>query len=570
MISLVRYALRGALAAAVVAIYKLLYDGSLSEHRAFALNIVALTALVLSLYRPAAVPARRPVPWRGQAALLLVLAIGAAARIVGFEHFPPPNGQLWEEAQTGSVAFESITADTLDPIFPLVNLVAEAGFRLLGVSMTSLRLPFLVLAVLAVPIFYLAARQLLTTRAAALLATLLFATSPFLAVAGRVALETMSPTFTLCLALAATFYAMRTGTYASFALAGLTNGLLLTEYFSFRVVPVLAFGCLALTAMRRPAGAPGAGSRPHRIAQWVGPLTFLAFCAAVLMPIWIQHADAAVILFEGIRRHSSGIAAGTAQLDFAGKTLAALQRAATSASYVFLPDGGADLLPDWMGILDPATGLLGLVALLYCTRSAVRRPEHLFLAATVLSIAVLSGALVGNPARYRLAPIVPFYLLAIGVLADALCAGRGWRRGAAIALGVGACAIALRNLHLLYFQVLPNAQVREQFYDTSMILALEAGALQAVHPGARLYLITDLDFLGGSSDYAFLYDPTRVRVVPNASALAGSDGGYAVAYDGFAPMLDAFAGRWECQHTYPWPGRGALLTCRLPDGRGVR
>src|SRR5512141_2853725 len=104
--------------------------------------------------------------------------------------------------------------------------------------MDGLRIPFVVIGILSVPIFHVAARSFLRSPRAALFVTSVLATNSMLAGSSRIALETMHPIFTTVLAMAVTFHVGRRPTVGNCALAGACNGLLLTEYDSYRLVPV--------------------------------------------------------------------------------------------------------------------------------------------------------------------------------------------------------------------------------------------------------------------------------------------------------------------------------------------
>jgi hypothetical protein len=540
----------------------------LTLRRAFLLNL--LTLVVLAAQLPA--PRSRPRPLlEGRwplIALAVVLALGVCTRTLRLDRFPPPDGQLWEETQTGKVAFDSIRDGSLDPYFPLTNLVGEAGLRLFGRSLLGLRLAFVALSVASLPVFLVAARWLLRGSLAALLATGLFAANVYLAAAGRVALETMAPVFTVSLALAWTFRAAAEQSYAGFALAGFANGLLLTEYFGYKLIPPVAFCFLALSVLQPARGAfcnvDTKGYDASRLRSAL-PLLLLfgVFALAVVAPLFTNDPlHAADYFLEGYRRQQVGIAGETAGLGLSARLGEALGRVGQAASFVFLHGNDNDLLPASMGIVDVATGALGLAALVYCAWRGARCPAKLFLVACAASLTVLSGLLVGNPARYRLTPLVPLVLLAIGVAADDLLALRGRVRNvAAVAVAALAVGVAAWNVHLFFGRIVDDREVRLEFYDLNLLLANEIATLQARDAGAVVYLLSDRDFLGRANDYAFLYDDARVRVVAAGEDVGGP--GYVVAHDGFVDQLRHVPRATDCRREQPWLSLSRIVSCRL-------
>jgi len=484
----------------------------LQEQRSLHSAFVSGGALVLAAVALANFNWRVPRITPIDAALCLaVSALGVLPRILFFDEYPPPHGQLWEEAQMGMIAVDSIRHDALDSYFPFPNLMAEVGVRMLGVSMTALRAPFVVAGIAAVPVFFAAARILGASTFAATAAAGMFATSAYLAGAARIAFETYSPIFTLCAALATAFHASRRRSTAAFALAGCFAGLLMTEYTSFKLYPPLLFAMLFLALRASPESR-----RAPTVAARLGVFTVVAL--AVMAPVLVVPGSLYVQV-EGIIRHRAGMEPAAPLTE---RAIAAVGRARDSAEQVFLRGSNNDVLPDSTGVLDPVTGVVGLAALVFCGYRRWRFPPALFMLVAIAATVILAGVLAGNPSRYRLTPIVPLYFLAIALAIDAL--RRRWpsqRAGAAIAVAVAAlCAI---NLHLLLVVTVRHPQVRAEFGDRAMAQALEIDRLQRTFHGPVL-LDTNETYLGLPNDYAFHYDLNRVRTVRERTDLAFMDG----------------------------------------------
>lgn len=540
----------------------------LTFRQGFLYNLAVLALLACSL--PARRESDRPLLTNaGEGALLLViLACGVVTRTIGLDHFPPVDGQLWEETQTGKVAYDALRFGSLDPYFPLTNLTAEIGFRLFGISMTALRVPFVALGVLSVPLFFVAARYFLRTSPAALVVTAFFATSAYLSSASRVALETMAPIFTVTVALALTFRACAHRSASAFALAGLANGLLMLEYFSYKLLPPLialfVIGYLlqegSLPFCNRPSGT----YRFSRLSAYKGRvLIFGLFALAVAVPLVLFNPMHPLEFFlEGVYRQQVGIGEASAGISLIGKLKMAGERVLDSVSFLFLRGGQNDIVPFFRGVIELPTGLLGVAALAYCAVRARRCPGKLFLVATIVLFVVLSGALVGNPARYRLTPLVPLYFLTLGVAVDDLMDWIRRRKRGLMTVAfatVVLCAVSLRSLAV---DVLEHPRTQAEFYDLPLLVVSEVARLQRKDPEAEVYLVSNFDYLGGASDYEFLYDPERVTVVESVSQLAGKSG-YVIGHGLYSRGIAKFSGSSDCRAWRTKVYHERLVVCRL-------
>lgn len=543
-----------------------------APHEAFPLG----TALALGF---ALAFARRPrrarrvsaAPFPYLALLLAVFAAGVLARTLYLTSFPPLDGQLWEECQTGTVAEGSILTGGLDLFFPLTNLIAEAGFRFYGQTMIGLRLPFVLLSVLSIVLFHAAARQLLRTRGAALVATALFATSAYLGAAGRVALESMAPIATLCTALLATFYACRTRSLTAFALTGLSGGLLLLEYTSYKLYAPLLFATAGLAALAAPPDRPGLYPEPPwSVTLWFYRWHFavlLFACAAVIVPVFAQNpVESLQILGEGVTRNRTAIEQGGLAASWQVWAHAAQGRLIAAFRQIFLGAGSPDLLPPTSGLVDPVTGVLGLFGLAYCAGTARRDARRLFLTVTVLLTVVLAGLLVDIVQRYRLTPLVPLYFLAIAVPLDDLFAARPEAVGARLWSAVAVAAIGAYNLYFLFHVAMRDPTVLAEFGDHELALAREIAAVQRQHPGEPVYVATASGVMHQANDYSWLYDLAGVHSARSRDELLQATG--SVIADGdFIAEVRALPRARDCVETRKRLGNRPLhwIRCRLDE-----
>jgi len=501
----------------------------LAPHEAFPLSVALATAIALAFAAPPRFASEGDSEWkRNLGVFVLLFAVGVVARTLFLSSFPPLDGNLWEECQTGTVAEGSLLTGGLDQFFPITNLLAESGFRLFGKTMLGLRLPFVLLSIASIPIFFAAARALLRTAEAALAATALFASSAYLGAAGRVALESMAPIATLCAALWATFYACRARTLTAFTLAGLASGLLLLEYTSYKLYPPLLFATLLIAAAMHPPDRPGLHrTPPATVTLWYYRwhiAVFVFAAVAVVVPVFAQNPlESILILAEGVTRNRTALLESI-ETAAAPETLDALSRVSTAFRHVFLGAGSTDLLPPTAGIVDPYTGVVGLFALTYCAATARRDVRRLFLAVAAVLTVVLSGLLVEIPTRYRITPLTPLYFLAVAVPLDDLFATG--RRTATARVWVAAlvAAVAAYNLHYLFHVARHDPSVLAEFGDPRLALAREIAAAQRLHPGEPVYVASECDVFDTRNDYSWLYNLDGVHVTSDRDELMSAAG----------------------------------------------
>ena len=526
----------------IAAIGVLQHLETLSLHDAFVLNLGTLASfgLIAALVTSGPLMPRGLVENRAQlVAFMVVVVVGVGMRTWGFSEFPPPHGQLLEEPQTGSVALQAIESDGLDVVFPLPNLLAESGLRLFGSTIEGLRLPFLLWGVLSVVVFFVACRLFFRTFFAAFMASGLFACSAFLAGSSRIAIETMSPITTTAIALAAVFFCCARRDGLSFFVAGIGIGLLFLEFVGFKFVAgMLLLFLLAFFSQRRIPEVCNVSEGGFAFGnlwryRWRFGLLLLTV-VAIYLPIVISGSErVTTAFFENIIRHRTGVAEEAAGRTWTAVLESQLPKAGATLPFVFggSGDAGHDILPSSRGLIDEASGVVGVVALFFCLVTAKRNPARGFLFLTICAAVVLSGVMVVNPSRYRLVPIIPLYFLSIGVLVEGVL--RRWpgrRRIVTWCCTAGLCVTVALNLHIFFGDAIHNPDVQLYFSDFKLVVAQQIAELQRGSPDEQTVLVSDFDFLGVTNDYSFLYDPERVTVIPSIDRLDEPEGGGPLRY----------------------------------------
>jgi hypothetical protein len=491
-----------------------------------------------------------------------------------------------EEPQIGLSASNSMEDGSLDPVFPIPALLGEVGLRIFGASMVGIRLPFVIWSVVGVLFFFVACRLFFASFFTAFAASMLFASCAFLAGSSRVALETMSPITTLAIALAAASYcSVRRSALAYFG-AGVGIGLLGLEFVGFKLVAaMLLLFVVAVTAQKRRSFAtqPGEGSASVR-ELWANRrllgATVLSLLA-VFAPLAISGAESLIEnQFENIIRHGHGMADQSGNSGWEKIIHQQLPNVARTFPFLFLgaDDNGHDILPSSRGLIDPLSGLLGLAAYLYCLVTIRRSPARAFLVLTIAIALVMSGAMVINPSRYRLVPIIPLAFLTLAVPLDDLLRRRpDWTRWTTVATSVAVAAIVVLNGKIFFGEALGDRYVREFFFDLRLVIAQQLARVQTEVPGSEIVLLSELDFLAVKNDYDFLYDPSRVRVgrsydeAMDAGAETGRFPDIVIAHDDFIVELPRTIDRDRCD-VYVTVGKGSrrheVLICPVASNDG--
>jgi hypothetical protein len=134
------------------------------------------------------------------------------------------------------------------------------------------------------------------------------------------------------------------------------------------------------------------------------------------------------------------------------------------------------------------------------------------------------------------------------------------RRLAVLALlTAGLCAFNLRSLTA---DVLDNASTRAELYDLPLLIVSEIAELQTAHPDAEIYLVSNFDYLGGVSDYEFLYNPDRVTVCASARELGGKVG-YVIAHDEYTAGVVELDETSDCRSSRTRIHENLIVRCRL-------
>ncbi|TSJ79243.1 hypothetical protein [Rariglobus hedericola] len=465
--------------------------------------------------------------WLG---LALVMVIAVTARVTQLEVYPPADVSVVEETQTGELSHDSIHKHLLDPDFPIINLLGEAGLRLNGGTMLGLRWPFVIWSCLAVPVFFLAALRFCRHEGAALLVTLLLATNTYVIASGRTAMETYAPVTTVALSLAALLYARDRRSLFAFGLAGVCNGLLLIEYLSFRLTGGLIFiWMLLLLAQGLSAEAPWTCAvRPRLHALWAARRLALAYAVlmcVVALPCWIALANTGWLnLAEGVERNFvNDVLARSAAKPIGVQVAEMAGRVWEQGMTLWVKDAVPGVITDRRGIFDWGTSALCLAAIVFALVRARANPSRWFPVLAILATIALAGVMTPVVARYRVYCVVPCCLLLMAGLIQAMLEWKPVRFAPAIKVAVAGFVLVLAgwNLWSFFSSTVYDQELRDQHYEFCVLVAVEIQKQQALPQTAPLYLISPGLTEKSRGEAYFLYDRSRVRFVGSADEITG-------------------------------------------------
>lgn len=491
------------------------------------------------------------------AGFLAILFIGILARTLFFNTYPPPDGRFSiEEVQAGRHSF------------PLVSLFADPAVKFLGGSMFNLRLPFVLLSYLSIIFFYIACRLYFKTYFAAIFATGLLATSSILATTSRIAIEWFTPITTFSLALAGIFYACTRRDWAAFAIAGFTTGLALLEYQGFKYVILL---CLLwfLTYFFAPSesycNSPRSAVSFSNFKRHLPKILFMLFFVFItFLPEVIN--DARVGPFgwftESYHRHNDEINREQAEWTQEQVIHKKLHNINTMLNSIFLRVGDRSFFQGSM--TDYFTGLLGILAFVYCILFFKHSQAKLLPLITIPTTLVAMGIFTWNPNVKYAVPLIPLYFLTIGIFIDDI--GQVLRRNKIVirALIILLASLMAFNLHQFFFVELHDnyRAVHEQFYTFEGVLAHQIALLQQKDNTAVINLMSDQQWFALPNDYSWLYDISRVKYISTEEQLSNTTG-YVLAHDKYIDMVKKFSSPEKCKQWKTQFDRNEMILCEL-------
>jgi len=461
-------------------------------------------------------PERQPgVPWQRWEMILFlaVVALGFVVRFYRYDYFPPPEGvYAVEEPQSGQAAYLIIHAGSRPWEFVGDRWMAVPFFRVLGESLTALRLPFTIVSALTLIPFYLMMR-LLVSRPAALFALALFAVSRWHLLFARSAHNIFPTTLIVVVVLYLCVRAHRRGGLALYPWIGFLCGYTLYTYAGYRATPMFAALFLGVSfllhivAWRRAVLPQPVSEARRRVAvQAIGlGIAAIAFVGPllVLLPrLWSENPG---YFFEAANR--SLINQGYYTSDLRVFIPRMIERAkGTARLFNHVGDSAGTFNLPGEPMLDPITGTIFMVSLAYCVVWGLYRWQGFFAFGFVFLL--LGGSVfVGNFDPRRLQGIIPFMFATIAFGADRLYSfwvdRLGRRSGVWLVLpALGLCGAAAWHTYDRYFvRMIQQVPVRQAFHGRYTVAAAYLHRLPA---DSFLVFVSDVPFFFIPSDYQWM------------------------------------------------------------------
>ncbi|MBP1686818.1 MAG: hypothetical protein H6Q33_2961 [Deltaproteobacteria bacterium] len=475
------------------------------------LGWVVCTAALTGWKRAAPDPSLRLARWE-IGLLIAIVALGFFLRFHRYSYFPPPDGvAAVEEPQEGQGAYH-IWHDGARPWEFLGDRWLPVPFyATLGVSLTSVRIPFTLISGLTVLALYLLLRQLVA-RPAALLSTALFAVCHWHLMYARIAHNIFATTLLVVVVLALCVRVHRRGGLAPYPWIGFLCGYTLYTYAGYRGTTLFVGLFLGLSfvahlwqwrhtedAEARAAAADVVRTQASGLAWCV-----LAFVLTVL-PLFSLLRENPAYYFEAANRslidrdyYTSDLRAAAAQrLSRLGATALIFNHVGDDSPTFNLPNEP---------MLDPVTGTLFVLALAYTIIWGRHRFQGYF-AFTFLALLILGTTFVHNLDVRRLQGIIPLIFVLIAFFVD-----RVWqvtvmrlRRAGQMTMAVLATAVVAMSLshsYDVYFRRRINNQNVRRTFQTYYTVANRY--LQTLPDDAYLYFVSDAINFFEPNDLAWL------------------------------------------------------------------
>lgn len=443
--------------------------------------------------------------------LVLILVLALFLRLYRSDYYPPPGGISWnDEAQIGKDAHEFLQGRAFPWQFSSLIYPVALSFKLFGETVGALRLAPIIIGFLTLIPFYLLTREFFGPRAA-LAGTFLFAVSRWHISFTKLVLPLTSDAL---LALASFYFLVRgwrTRGRASFMWAGLTMSLGLYGHASFRVIPIITL----IAVLGRTAKAYGSlllasgkekGRRVFAILAQHSQFVVVYLVAALLFAL-----PFAII----VRRHPHGafLERFTSIMPsvFASQrsTLLSdlLQSRLWQVAGVFNYQGegwGAVNIPG-APMLDPITGLLFVLGLVYCLATIWYR-GHLLITSWFFIVVIGGGLLTIDFKTHRIFLALPAIYLLIAALLEQLWQAvdefKPYRRVYGvipIILGLGIAG--WYNYDIFFHKQIHMPEVRQEY---ARGIAATANYIRSLEEDRFIYLFANFPFYKPGHDFAWM------------------------------------------------------------------
>jgi hypothetical protein len=345
--------------------------------------------------------------------LLVLLAI--VLRYATISIYPPAGQTLFEESQTGNIAYRILLTHVLPIEFRFTNLLAALGLSTGSeINLSAMRLPFQVAGIVSLLLLLFSLRSLKIKWIPALFVVFIAATLRFIVIGAGVADELFAGTtfvtaLLFCLIKADTSQNNDQPIWT--ALAGIFAGILMYEYISFRIAIVFAAIYLlwkCLFGIKDQEGTP-------KSRAWFNLLSFLITLILIALPTIVQTVQNPVesVFLEAFRRHGGE-----------RSTLLVSNYAFQIKQYLLGLTGWPSAVSAFYGpinepvILAPIGWLFGLSFLF-----SLIFPPHRFLRGLAITVilTVFDASIAANNYNIgRMAPIIPMLLIMTGVFLNSL------------------------------------------------------------------------------------------------------------------------------------------------------
>lgn len=299
-----------------------------------------------------------------------------------FDNLPPSNGLGFEEEETGWIAYRMIHPRGIQVItlsHLITNGLAAFSFKFLGASIITLRIPFIVIGSLSVPVLYLLLSELVS-QVPAITSTFLFLIARWHIFGSRTADELFTGIVLELFLLLFLVKTIKHNNFIYYFFTGIFLGCITYEYMGYRIsVPFTLFAIfinLSKQIIRK------------QYCTILKVILFVGVFLLIISPLISSSMKGDDFLIEGFRRHSNEKLGGgmkpmfyllqNSLVQILPDTNIIKSRFVSLVDVLFLKESRIDELGPTLPLFDVITRSLLLLSLLYVA-SRIKRKLYLFL-----------------------------------------------------------------------------------------------------------------------------------------------------------------------------------------------
>lgn len=347
-----------------------------------------------------------------------LLALALAIRLATLINLPPTTGFGFEEDQTAQNALQFNIYDrpyVFEHFF--TNLLPFISFKIVSPSITHLRVPFVIVGSLTVPLLYLLITELTSWQIGLWAAVLLLFTRWHI-FGSTAADELFTGVFFQIITLYFFVLSLKKKNWFFFLLCGLFLGMSMYEYLGYRIMAVFIIPTLFIEAIRE------AVVQKKIVKSLLNFGCFLLMFIAVTSPLIYESTKGDDLLVEGFRRHAND-KLGTGYkpitqillqngLQLIPENRIIWERSRDAFVDLFVRNTSIQEMDYTIPLFDPVTGWLLCFSILFLA-SKINKGKYLFFLLWITSATIISLYFPSNFYSGRFTSLLGVFIICISL-----------------------------------------------------------------------------------------------------------------------------------------------------------